>query len=303
MVTVLLRGGLGNQMFQYATGMGVAKRNTTNLRLDTIFLKEHLPIRNRTYRDYCLDIFTHSNVVSLTGLSRIRHLAPVPGIWLSLDFLGIQLRQMLGIQKVIRQKDLALDPAILEHRGDIILFGYWMSEKYFADAESELRNAFRFRHQLEGKAKEVSQQIRMSNSISLHVRRGDYVSLKTVKNSMGETDLSYYERAVSYLKEHSEKNGEEVPTVFVFSDDIDWCKHNLRLSVPTVYVNRSTEGPKASYHLQLMSICRNNIISNSTFSWWGAWLNENPLKIVIAPKRWFAHEVNEDIVPTRWMRM
>jgi hypothetical protein len=210
---------------------------------------------------------------------------------------------MLGIQKVIRQRDVGFDPAIFEHRGDLILFGYWMSERYFADVELELRNAFRFRDPLEGEAKEVGHQIKMSNSISLHVRRGDYVSLKAVKNSMGKTDLSYYERAVCHLKEHSEKKGEDAPTVFVFSDDIEWCKKTLRLPLATVYIDRSSEGPRASYHLQLMSMCRNNIIANSTFSWWGAWLNENPHKIVIAPKRWFAQEVNEDIVPVRWMRM
>jgi hypothetical protein len=303
MVTVLLRGGLGNQMFQYATGMGVAKRNATELRLDTIFLKERLPIRNRTYRDYCLDIFSHSSEVSLTGLSKIRHIMPIPGLWLCLDFLGIQLRKILGIQKLIRQRDLGFDPAVLEYRGDLILFGYWMSEKFFADVELELRQAFRFAHPLEGEAKEIGKHIKMSNSVSLHVRRGDYVSLKEVKSSMGETDLSYYERALSYVKEQSDRKEEETPTVFVFSDDIEWCRQALRLPFPTVYVAPSSEGPRASYHLQLMSMCRNNIIANSTFSWWGAWLNDNPQKIVVAPKRWFAKEVNEDIVPARWTRL
>lgn len=303
MVTVLLRGGLGNQMFQFAMGMGLAKKNKTTLRLDTVFLKERLPIRNRTYRDYCLDIFTHSNVVSLTGLSRIRNLAPIPGLWLSLDFISIWLLGMTGVQKVIRQKDLGFDPVIGGHRGDLLLFGYWMSENYFADAEVELRDAFRFAHPLQGEAQNIGEHIKASNSISLHVRRGDYVSLKSVKSSMGETDVSYYERALSYLKRKAESTGEETPTVFVFSDDIEWCKQTLRFLVPTVYVDRSTEGPRASYHLQLMSMCRNNIIANSTFSWWGAWLNENPRKIVVAPKRWFAKEVNEDIVPARWIRL
>lgn len=290
-------------MFQYATGLSLAKKNRTALRLDTTFLQQRLPRRNRTYRDYDLDIFTLSDMTRLTSLSRAAQKVPIPGLWLGADFMGMLTRRLIGLEKAIRPKSDAFDPAILEKRGNLLLFDYWLSEKYFADVEDDLRKAFQFKHSLEGETKEIAQRIESSHSISLHVRRGDYVALKDVENFMGKTNLSYYERAVCYMNEHIKRKGNDIPTVFVFSDDIDWCKQNLTLSLPTIYLERSSAGPKASHHLQLMSLCRNNIIANSTFSWWGAWLNQNPEKIVVAPKRWFAHKVNEDVVPQRWITM
>jgi hypothetical protein len=303
MVTVLLRGGLGNQMFQYALGVTLAQANGTALRLDAVYLQDRLPRRKYIYRNFDLDIFTINDSPCLTILSQAAKRVPVPGFWLGIDFMGRGTRVLVGAEKVIREKSHAFDPRILEERGDLFLVGYWQSERYFADAEKELRRAFRFKHPLEGEAKEIGRQIRSSNSISLHIRRGDYVALKNVEQSMGPTNLSYYEKAACYMNEHSRRMGFEIPTFFVFSDNIEWCKPRLKLPFPTVYLDQASAGPKASHHLQLMSLCRNNIIANSTFSWWGAWLNANPKKIVIAPERWFANKANEDILPQDWIRM
>jgi glycosyl transferase family 11 len=303
MVTVLLRGGLGNQMFQFAAGLGLAKKRGTALRLDTVLVKDRLRRRKRTFRDYCLDIFAVDQFAHLTGLSRVARDVPVPGFWSAVDCLAIAARGAVGLQEVVRGKSDRFDPAILEKRRDLLLFDYWMSEKYFADVEEDIRKAFQFKCPLEGEAKEIARDIQSSNSLFLHVRRGDYVSIPEVENTMGKTDLSYYERAVLYVKERSITEGLATPRVFVFSDDIEWCKQNLPVSLPAVYLGNSSAGPKASYHLQLMSLCRNSIIANSTFSWWGAWLIENPRKIVIAPKRWFAHKDTPDVVPQRWVTM
>ena len=209
-------------------------------------------------------------------------------------------RILAGAKKLIRERTDRFDSRILEERGDLFLIGYWQSEKYFADVAEEVRKAFRFKHPLEGEAKEISRQIRSANSVSLHIRRGEYVALE---NIVGKTDLAYYERAASYMNERSKTMGIEVPTFFVFSDDIEWCKEKLKLPFPKVYLDQASAGPKDSHHLQLMSLCRHNIIANSTFSWWGAWLNANPEKIVVAPKRWLPNNTKEDLVPERWIRM
>jgi hypothetical protein len=131
------------------------------------------------------------------------------------------------------------------------------------------------------------------------VRRGDFAALKVVERLMGKTDLSYYDRAVHYIGERILK-----PEFFVFSDDIAWCRENLRLPFPATFAPPESAGPKDAFHLELMSLCKHHIIANSTFSWWGAWLNRNPQKIVIAPRRWYAGAATAgDIVPENWIKM
>lgn len=301
----MLRGGLGNQMFQYALGVALAKANGSGVKLDAVYLQDRLPRgRGHTHRNFDLDLFTLNDTPCLTSLSRAAQGVPIPGLWLGIDFfMRMGTRVMAGGEKVVREKSLTFDPRILEERGDLLLVGYWQSEKYFTDVSEDVRKAFRFKHPLEGEAKEIGRQIRSLNSISLHVRRGDFAALKNVERVVGKTDLSYYGRAADYMHEHSKKMGIEVPTFFVFSDEIEWCKERLKLPFPTIYVDQASAGPKASHHLQLMSLCRHNIIANSTFSWWGAWLNADPEKMVIAPKRWWTNNPREDLVPERWIRM
>jgi hypothetical protein len=301
MVTVMLRGGLGNQMFEYALGVALAQANKTALKLDTVWLHDRLPKKKNTcFAHFNLDIFTLNDSPCLTNLSQAAQRVPVPGLWLGINLMTTGTRILAGAKKLIRERTDRFDSRILEERGDLFLIGYWQSEKYFADVAEEVRKAFRFKHPLEGEAKEISRQIRSTNSVSLHIRRGEYVALE---NIVGKTDLAYYERAASYMNERSKTMGIEVPTFFVFSDDIEWCKEKLKLPFPKVYLDQASAGPKDSHHLQLMSLCRHNIIANSTFSWWGAWLNANPAKIVVAPKRWYPNNTKEDLVPERWIRM
>jgi hypothetical protein len=300
MITVDLRGGLGNQMFQYAAGLSLAKRNKTDFLLDTVFLNDRLPRRNFTFRDFSLDIFTLEP--RLTRLSRISRVFPVPGMWLALDLAVVGICNVLGIRKKICEvSNFVLQPEVLSTHGDILLWGYWQNEKYFNDIISEVRAAFTFKQPLSGAAADIAKEIASGNSVSLHVRRGDYVAFKNVEGLMGKTDTSYYDRAVAYMAEYV-KN----PHFFIFSDDIAWCKENIKLSFPAIYIDRSSEGPKSAFHLQLMSLCKHNIIANSTFSWWGAWLNSNAEKIVVAPEQWYAGKDSasgKDIIPATWLRL
>src|SRR5258708_7928415 len=298
MVTGFLRGGLGNQMFEYAAGLRLAKKKNTTLALDSVHLSDRFPRKNFTYRVYDMDIFNIEP--RFTILSKIANTLPIPGIWLGLDLLLIGLRDVLGIQKMLQEKSERFDPAVLTAGENTLLFGRWQSEKYFADIVDDIRTAFRFRHSLEGEAKVLGEKIRSVNSVSLHVRRGDYASFKNVEKVMGATNVPYYEKAASYIAERVKD-----PQFFVFSDDIEWCKTNIKLKFPVTFMSPESEGPKASYHLELMSLCKHNIVANSTFSWWGAWLNSNPQKIVTAPEHWYAdgRGGDEDIIPEKWIKL
>lgn len=295
MVTVFLRGGLGNQMFQYAAGLNLAKKNNTDLLLDTVSLRDRFPRRKFTYRDYDLGIFIIKP--TFTFLSELANALPIPGVWLGLDLLGTNVRRAFGLQALVKRSDDLFDPRVLETRGNIFLYGRWQNEHYFKDIEQEVRSAFTFREPLQGEARLLAQEIEKTNSISLHVRRGDYATFASVYT--GETNLAYYETAVNYLTGRIEK-----PHFFVFSDDIDWCKENIKLAAPVTYVKKEIAGPRAAFHLDLMSRCKHHIIANSTFSWWGAWLDSRMEKIVIAPKQWYIDpKYKEEIVPPGWIKL
>ena len=299
MVTVFLRGGLGNQMFQYAAGLAVAKKNNTDLVLDTVFLNDRFPRPHFTYRTFDLaDVFDVAP--RFTRLSTLADAVPIPGVWLGLDILAMKMRAAFHRAKIVYEGGKKeFDLAIIKAPRAVILYGRWEDENYFKEYEHDVRLAFQFRHALNGEAAALAERIASGNSVSLHVRRGDYAADKRVGNLMGDTNLSYYERAVEYMMKKVEK-----PTFFVFSDDIEWCKKNITIDAPVVYVPASCAGPKAAHHLQLMSLCKHNIIANSTFSWWGAWLNANPEKMVIAPRRWYSTgDVPPGLVSKGWIKL
>ncbi|MDE2018773.1 MAG: alpha-1,2-fucosyltransferase [Patescibacteria group bacterium] len=296
MITVFLRGGLGNQMFQYALGLHLAKRNRTELRLDASFLNDRFPRRQFTYRAYDLDVFDINP--AFTRLSKISGRIPVPGLWLGADLALARIENALGVRKIIKEKkDGAFDPSVFLTPPSAFLYGFWQSEKYFIDIAEDVRRAFRFRYSIEGEAVRIAEQIAATDSVSVNVRRGDYLLSANLKR-LGETTLSYYGRAAAHIADRVRS-----PHFFVISDDIAWCREHLRLGFPTTYVSATSGGYKQNFHLQLIAQCKHNIIANSTFGWWGAWLNQNPGKIVVAPKIWHPGLERDDIVPERWIRL
>ncbi len=296
MVISILRGGLGNQMFQYAAGLNLALKNKTELVLDTTYLNDRFPRKEVTFRNYDMDIF--SIAPRFTALSKASGRFPIPGLWLGLDLGLTRARDVLGIRRLVKEReDFIFDPSVLAAGPSTALWGHWQTEKYFEESKERIRREFHFKDELRGEAEEIRKKISASASVALHVRRGDYVAFKRVANDMGTADIEYYEKAVRYVAERV-KN----PSFFVVSDDIEWCRENIKPPFPTMYLTDASRGPKASYHLHLMSLCEHNIIANSTFSWWGAWLNMNPKKIVVAPARWSASAEKKklDIIPAGW---
>ena len=298
MIQVMLRGGLGNQMFEYALGLALAKKHTTGLLVDTTYLNDRFPRKNFTFRHYELDIFKVDP--KITALSRFSKKMPIPGAWLGLDFGLIAVRDRLGMRALVREKDgLRADLSVLDAGDDVCLWGFWQSEKYFEDAKDEVRQAFRFRAELSSEAAALAEKIRATQSVSLSVRRGDYLRAGNAK-IYGDTDTAYYDAAVKYIASRVPS-----PHFFIFSDDIAWCREHIKPLFPTTYVPDELRNPEWRYVLELSSLCKHQIIANSTFWWWAAWLNQNPDKIVIAPKQWRVGVPagNDDATPPGWVRI
>jgi Glycosyl transferase family 11 len=178
------------------------------------------------------------------------------------------------------------------------LDGYWQSEKYFIDCSKLIRKDFTFKNELDSYNLKLKSKIDKTNSVSIHIRRGDYVNNLNTNATHGLCSIDYYIKAVNYITERIES-----PYFFVFSDDIEWAKKNIMLNFPCQFISHNI-GSKSYLDMQLMSLCKHNVIANSSFSWWGAWLNSNDNKIVIAPRKWFA--VNTDIcdlIPSNWISL
>jgi hypothetical protein len=197
----------------------------------------------------------------------------------------------------IRERSLRFDPNMLLVAGHVYLEGYWGNEKYFKEIDVIIRHEFTLRDPLGPENEDMARLISSGEAVSIHVRRGDYISDAATHSFHGTCSLEYYQKAVQMMSKTVAN-----PCFYVFSDDIEWCKRNLKFDYPMVYVEQNGIG-QAHKDLFLMSRCRHNIIANSTFSWWGAWLNPNRNKIVVAPRRWFSAKVgSHDLVPASWIR-
>jgi len=181
---------------------------------------------------------------------------------------------------------------------DCYLAGYWQSEKYFSEAAGLIRADFTFKQHLENRNATLAEQIGRVNAVSLHIRRGDYVKDPKTAATHGVCSPDYYREAIQYIAAHIEQ-----PHFFIFSDDPDWVRENFRIDIPCSYVDHNC-GAESYNDMRLMSLCRHHIIANSSFSWWGAWLNPDPDKLVIAPRKWFANAKDvSDLFPEGWVTL
>ncbi len=292
MIITKLIGGLGNQMFQYALGKKLALKNQDELFLDCSFFSEK---GSHTPREFELDVFTLKATLAQDeqiGLFQLKNGS-------RLASLASKLFAVDRKYKTITEKGHEFHPEVLDSKGNIHLIGYWQSELYFADIRHELLRDFQFATSLTRKNQELAKEIQSCNSVSIHIRRGDYVSNESAKSFHGLCDIPYYKRGIEYL----ERNESDL-AFFVFSDDIYWAQENLMINAPTTFIDHN-KGKASSDDMRLMSMCKHHIIANSSFSWWGAWLNSNENKKVIAPQRWFLdRSINtQDVIPKSWIRL
>lgn len=278
MITIKLMGGLGNQMFQYAAARGLADINNTDVLLDLSWFNQEFDV-NTTAREYELNCFKLDNISSkFTGSfsQRVAH----------------------KFAKKYREPHYHYDSSVRHLPKNTELFGYFQSEKYFLHSRDRLLTDFTWAKPAMGKNTKLLNKISADvSSVSIHVRRGDYITNDAAAKFHGTANVKYYLAAVSKLATQV-----KAPHLYIFSDEPDWCSRHLKFSYPTEYISHNTVG---SEDMRLMVHCRHNIIANSSFSWWGAWLNQNPKKVVIAPKVWFAHKESNtnDVVPKSWQRI
>lgn len=292
MIVTKIMGGLGNQMFQYAAARGLAEKAGTNVKLDTSWFKNaHLTDAPRHYELGCfaLDQSTLSPVRQALLIERSKSLKTK-----LYDATKGRVKPRL---LHIKEASHGFDPSILESGNNVFLDGYWQTQKYFEHIRSIILKDFSFVTEMSKQSKAVLKEIKSTNAISLHVRRGDYAAIAATTAFHGLMGLDYYREAVKQITKKV-KN----PHFFVFSDDPEWCKKNLVIKFPTTYVSHNTDGAE---DMRLMIQCQHHIIANSTFSWWGAWLNPNEKKLVYAPKQWFANADmdSKDVLPDSWIKL
>lgn len=292
MIITQVIGGLGNQMFQYAAGRALSLRNHSSLVLDISGFESY-----ELHQGFELQrVFSHPFEMASTADVR-----KVLGWQSSASIRRIISRKPFAVfirKRFVVEPHFHYWPEINNLAKDCYLSGYWQSEKYFSDAASQIRADFTFRMPLENQNAELAQQISQVNAVSLHVRRGDYANNPKTTATHGLCSLEYYSAAIRHVSERVQR-----PQFFIFSDDIDWVKNNLPLDFPCVYVKHN-HGAGSYNDMRLMSLCRHHIIANSSFSWWGAWLNPSADKIVIAPRKWFANQTDiTDLFPAGWVTL
>jgi hypothetical protein len=296
MIVSELISGLGNQLFQYAAARALSLENKTTLKLDRAWFDAD--IERQTPRQYGLDPFV-LNPDFLSESERSFFLNPDSQNILNRVRLKWNSLQPYYRQRVYKEPHFHFDANFFKASSTSYLIGYWQSERYFGAFEKQIRKDFQFKKAPSGKNAEWAQQIEGSNAISLHVRRGDMVANPEVVKTHGSCGLDYYLAAAAKISE-----GLHNPVFFVFSDEPNWCKENLNLAYPANYIDNNN-ADTAYCDMQLMSLCRHHVLANSSFSWWGAWLNPRSDKKVIAPKRWFADNSKDtsDLIPKGWHRI
>jgi hypothetical protein len=285
-------GGLGNQMFQYAAGRALSLDRRASLYLDV-----------QDFEGYALhngyELHRIFNIE--TQLAGNRELKKVLG-WRALSFVRKKLfRKQLTR---FRGENYFVDTQFTSWRQinevpeDCYLMGNWQTEHYFEKYKKTICADFSFKLPPVGRNAELAEDIRNSMAVSLHVRRGDIAANPASLAFHGLCSLDYYRSAIEYVTARIAK-----PTFFIFSDDIPWVRENLHLEYPCQYIDHN-KGKESYNDMRLMSLCRHHIIANSSFSWWGAWLNRNADKIVVAPQRWVAADFDySDIVPDAWVKL
>jgi len=256
MIITKLQGGLGNQMFQWAYGKALSIIHGTELLLDTDYYNYQY---NNTHRNFELNKFP--NLINDNSFPNNKPIIEITDNFIYKEFL-------------------------YDKNNNYYLNGYWQSEKYFSGISELIKQNFK----PDDKTLEKLKKIIKKNSVSLHIRRTDYLT----SNGFHPIQmLDYYNEALEMIGNYDH--------ILIFSDDITWCKENLKYK-NMIFI----DGQDNIDDLWLMSLCKHNIIANSSFSWWGAWLNNNNDKIVISPKKWFGDNSNlnySDIIPNNWIKI
>lgn len=277
MIVAKLIGGLGNQMFQYAFGRYLAIKYNTELLIDVAGFKN-------TNRSYGLDVFEiDCAIVDLISKE---------------GFVSYDHNMMTQVTKnILFEKGMGFNREAYTVGDNVVLQGYWQSEKYFSTIAPVIRNDFKVRLSASDQNRETLAQIKEITSVCVHIRRGDMAYDPKIRDVHGLIPLTYYKYCMQQMVVSCND-----PHFFIFTDDPIWVmNHTKVLSQPftIIYWNQFRDYDD----FRLMQNCKHHIIANSTFSWWSAWLCNNPDKIVVVPKQWIQDEsrINPDLIPNEWV--
>ena len=277
MVIIKVIGGLGNQMFQYALYRSfLAKGKEAKLDIRCYNLNKH------HYGYELNEVFGITPIIAsnkeCNELSNDHYDLFTRGIrrYIKHNFrMGKETHITQSIDGKSEIDSFLYMPLIYE-MDDVYLEGFWQSYRFFNDIKRTLYQDFKFKDEMDNNNRNISELMEKTNSVSIHVRRGDYLSSPEFKDVC---TLQYYFNSIEFITKRIDE-----PVFYVFSDDLDWCKKNLCLE-NSIFVDVN-KGNKSYNDMRLMSLCKHNIIANSTLSWWSAYLNKNDKKIVIAPPKW-----------------
>jgi hypothetical protein len=292
MVVAQIGSGLGNQMFQYAAARRISALRGVPLKLDI------RGFQNDRLRCYQLDAF---NIAALPASEEELRQCDKANPQLLVNRVWRRLTPWIAPHRryYFRERTFCFDAAFERIKGDAYLVGQWQSEKFFKPIAGSIRKDFTLKREPTGENAALIGAICTTEAVSVHVRRGDYITDPVAMARNGFCSRDYYVHAIRRIVCQVQR-----PHFFVFSDDPEWRMQNLQIGQPTTHVrhNGPDQGPE---DLRLMSFCKHHIIANSTFSWWGAWLGQNSAKVVIAPQKWFANAQfdTRDVIPSEWQTL
>jgi hypothetical protein len=285
MVIVQLTGGLGNQLFQYAAGKSLALSQGSKLKCD---LGSYGKQGSRSFDLNCfkldVEVATREELESLQSKNLITK--------------ALQRTLPPHKRKAYREPHFHFDPSFFSARKDIYLKGNWQSERYFKRFEDQIKNEFEIKEEYVSHLEELASSLMSQSSISVHIRRGDYLQQQFLQYH-GVLSAHYYNEAIKQIAQNVTN-----PKFYFFSDDIQWVMQNLDLDFPHEFISgKATRSSIEDFYL--MQSCQHNIIANSSFSWWAAWLNRNPGKNIVAPRQWFQQGPKDtyDLLPDKWIKV
>jgi hypothetical protein len=297
MIIIKIIGGLGNQMFQYALGRRLAYENDIELKMDISAFEKTYRLHSYGLNNFNIDekIATKEDISRYSRQIGIKNIREIKNIFIKVSDFFIPYYK----QKYVREKDYTFDPNILKITDNVYLDGYWSSEKYFSDIATIIRKDFTLKRESDLINLNIADKIITTDSISIHFRRGDYVTDPRTNAIHGTCSMDYYYKAIEDICKYVSD-----PHFFIFSNDHVWVKENFSLPYQMYFI--TANGPEKNYEdLHLMSLCKHHIIANSTFSWWGAWLSTNKNKRVYTPKKWYnvGYINQKDMFPEPWHKI
>lgn len=295
-VTVALYGGLGNQLFQYATGLSMAKHYGASLALDLSWFEAVHGMQNTTIRNFALKAFAIQAELKTGEFPELSEQSIFKRL-ITKILRRIGLDALQG--NIYTEKGFRFDPKIFHLNCPIWLNGYWQSPKYFENLGHDIHSAIGRPQNLSSESTAMLEKISAAQSICAHVRRGDYVTNQHASEMHGLCNVDYYRKGIRLVSADLSN-----PHCFVFSDDPQWVRENFDVGIPITVVDIN-DADNAHQDLWLMAACRRFVIANSSLSWWGAFLGMDHGKIVVAPKNWFADKKldTSDLIPDEWIRV